>query len=320
MPFTVPASFGGPCFAKIGALNIQFEDDCKLEMVPVVSVLSSALYGKYDEIPYDMLLKFSGTPRYYDATTSNYLSTLFPYISGIATGAPFGGGNATCQINSNNGDQFIINNYLIGKMPGLRLGIDKGIMGGMEIWGCIQSGMDRNNAAAYYTFNPSGGAYTYAAPAVPTTSIVGQQDFTATLGAVAGLSSFQAQEAWDIDHELELAPVVIQGKTVAFRFQSYRALAKCKPADATFANILAAFGQQGTNATYGALTSLLAGAGAAVSLALTGSSGTPVATLGNAGLKSAGAAWGGKPLRQGEIAFISSNKPGTSPVVPLTLA
>jgi hypothetical protein len=312
--FTVPASFGGPCYALLNSKNIQFEDDCKLEMTPVTSVLSSALYGKYDEVPYDMILKFSGTPRYYDPNT---VTTLFPYISGLATGAVFGGGNATCAITSNNGEIFTINNYVIGKMPSMRLGIDKGIMGQIEIWGLVQSGMDATNAAAYYTYNPSG---SYAAPVVPGTSIVGQQEFSAALGSVTGLTTFQAQEAWDLDHELELTPVVIQGRTRAFRFGSYRASLKCKPADATLANLLTAFGQQGANATYGQLLSLLPGAGTAVSLALTSTSGVPSITMARAGIKAVGAMFSSKALRQGEVAFISGQIPGTSPVTPLTLA
>ena len=70
--------------------------------------------------------------------------------------------------------------------------------------------------------------------------MIGQQEYTAVFGSVPGLTRFQAQETWTISHELEWSPVLIQGRTRAFRLLSYRALAKCKPADATMAALLIA--------------------------------------------------------------------------------
>jgi len=322
MSVTVTNLSGGAAFVAMNSKNIQFESDCSLEMARTTSVLSSALYGKFDEIPTDLLVKFSGTPRYYDTAA---ISTMFPYTGSFPVpGTFYGGGNVAASINSINGDQFVLNNAMIGKMPDLILGAEKVILGPLEIWGLIQSGQDPTNSAAYYTYNAAGGSYTFGYPAVPSSAVLGQQEYTAALGSVSGLAGFQAQETWTISHELEWAPVVVQGRTRAFRLLSYRALARCKPADATMTALLACLGLQGSSATPGTRLSQLAkaanGGASFPSLSITGTSNVSV-TLGDAALKTAGFQFGSKPLRQGEIGFVTTaDLSSGSPVAPLTLA
>ena len=322
MSVTVANLAGGAAFVSFNSQNIQFESDCSLEMVPATSVLSSALYGKFDEIPTDLVIKFTGTPRYYDTAA---ISTMFPYTGSFPKpGTFYGGGNVPASINSINGDQFVLSNAMVGRMPELILGVEKVILGPMEIWGLIQSGQNPTNSSAYYTYNAAGGSYTFSYPAVPGTAFIGQQEYTAALGSVSGLTSFQAQETWTIAHELEWVPVPIQGRTRAFRLLSYRALAKCKPADATMTALLTALGLQGANATSGTRLSQLAkaanGGASFPSLTLTGASNVTV-TLGNAALKTAGFLFGSKPLRPGEIGFVTTaDLTSGSPAAPLTLA
>lgn len=322
MSVTVSNLSGGAAFVAMNSKNIQFESDCSLEMTPTTSILSSALYGKFDEIPTDLLVKFSGTPRYYDTAA---ISTMFPYTGSFPVpGTFYGGGNVAAGINSINGDQIILNNAIIGRMPDLILGAEKVILGPMEIWGLIQSGQNPTNTAAYYTYNAAGGSYSFSYPSAPGTAAIGQQEYTAALGTVSGLTSFQAQETWTVSHELEWAPVRVQGRTRAFRLLSYRALARCKPADATMTALLACLGLQGANANPGTRLSALAraanGGASFPSLSITGTSNVNV-TLGNAALKTAGFQFGSKPLRQGEIGFVTTaDLTNGSPVAPLTLA
>jgi hypothetical protein len=322
MSVTVANLSGGAAFVNFNSQNIQFESDCSLEMAPATSILSSALYGKFDEIPTDLVIKFSGTPRYYDTAA---VATMFPYTGTFpAPGTFYGGGNTACQINSINGDQFILNNAMVGKMPELILGVEKVILGPMGIWGLVQSGQNPTATGAYYTYNAAGGSYSFTHPSVPGTAQIGQQEYSAALGSVSGLTAFQAQETWTISHELEWAPVQVQGRTRAFRLLGYRALAKCKPADATMAALLACLSLQGASATSGTRLSQLAraanGGASFPSLAITGAGGVTV-TLGNAALKTAGFQFGSKPLRQGEIGFVTTaDLSSGSPVAPLTLA
>jgi hypothetical protein len=94
-------------------------------------------------------------------------------------------------------------------------------------------------------------------------------------------------------------------------------MAKCKPLGPTMAQIDAALDAQGSGAAGGNRLSTNA-----ANLIITGSSSMTV-TLGNAALKTAGYVFGGKPLRNGELGWISTlniNSGGTPAQAALTLA
>ncbi len=273
--------------------------------------VESALYGKIDKIYRDLVVKAKGTPRYYDTAA---LATMFPYLS-AAPGTVFPGtSDVGCAFNSNNGDTVSLTSAIVGKMPDFMLGVGHPVLGEMEFWGVIGNGADTSSAAAYLS-KASGGSYSN--PAVPGTASIGNQEFTASWGSVAGFTSFQAQERWAVSHELDLQPVVIQGRTRAFRLVSYRAMAKCKPLGPTMAQIDAALGVQGTDAAGGNR-----GSANGASLVITGSSNMTV-TIGNAFMVSEGFVFGSKPLRYGEVGWVSSLSVGSGGVpstAALTLA
>jgi hypothetical protein len=95
--------------------------------------------------------------------------------------------------------------------------------------------------------------------------------------------------------------VKIQGRTVDMKITSYRAMAKCMPAEPTMAQIDAALGVQG-QMKHGAL---LSSNTATADLVITGQVSVSV-TVKNAALKTAGFVFGGKPLRNGEVGFVST--------------
>jgi hypothetical protein len=139
----------------------------------------------------------------------------------------------------------------------------------------------------------------FSAPAIAVAKIP-RQKYTAAWGSVAGFTSFQAQEEWTITHELKLVPVRIQGRTVDMKITSYRAMAKCMPAEPTMGNVDGALLAQGAAAEHGAKLSTTA-----ADLVITGSQ-TVSVTVKNAALKTAGFVFGGKALRNGEIGFVST--------------
>jgi hypothetical protein len=225
------------------------------------------------------------------------LATIFPYLAGVVGTTYPGSTDKSCAWNSNNGDVITMTSALIGKMPDLELGVDGPVLGRMEIWGVIGNGDSPGTANSYYTLQTG---QSYSNPAVPSTAVLGRQEFTAVWGSVAGFTSFQAQEKWTISHEVKLEPLVIQGRTRAFKLASYRVLAKCKPLGPTMSQIDAALYGQGSGATGGYRLSTNA-----ANLVISGSSSMSV-TLGNAALKTAGYVFGGKPLRLGELGWVST--------------
>jgi hypothetical protein len=274
--------------------NIQFAEDSTVETGLVTDVIETSLYGAIDEIYKDMIVKASGRPVYYDTAA---LATIFPYLAAaIGTVSP-GSTDKTCAWNSSNGDVVTLTSALIGKMPDLELGVDGPVLGRMEIWGVIGNGDSPGTANSYYTLQTG---QSYSNPVVPGTAVLGRQEFTAAWGTIAGFTSFQAQEKWTISHELKLEPITIQGRTRAFKLVSYRAMAKCKPLGPTMAQIDAALYAQGSGAGGGYRLSTNA-----ANLVITGSNSMTV-TLGNAALKTAGYVFGGKPLRVGEVGWVST--------------
>jgi len=284
---------GGPAYATFNSQNIQFAEDSTVETALVTDVVSASLYGDVDEIYKDLIVKAVGRLLFYDTAA---LATIFPYLAGVIGTVYPGSADKPCGWNSNNGDVITLTSALIGKMPDLELGVDGPVLGRMEIWGVIGNGDNPSTASSYYTIQTG---QSYSNPAVPGTAVLGRQEFTAAWGSITGFASFQAQDKWTISHELKLEPVTIQSRTRAFRLVSYRAMAKCKPLGPTMSQIDAALDAQGSGASGLRLSTNSA------NLIIAGSSSMTV-TLGNAALKTAGYVFGGKPLRVGELGWVST--------------
>jgi hypothetical protein len=285
---------GGPAYAAYNGQNIQFAEDSNVETALVTDVVEASLYGAVDEIYKDLIVKATGRPLFYDTAA---VSTIFPYLGAVIGTVYPGNSDLPCAWNSNNGDTVIISSALIGRMPELELGVDGPVLGRMEIWGVIGNGDNVGAANSYYTFQSG---QSYSNPAMPGTAVLGRQEFTAAWGSIAGFGNFQAQDKWTISHEIKLEPVTIQSRTRAFRLASYRVMARCKPLGPTMAQIDGALYAQGTGAGSGYRLSTNA-----ANLVISGSSNMTV-TLGNAALKSAGYVFGGKPLRLGELGWVST--------------
>jgi hypothetical protein len=282
---------GGPAYVNFNGVNIPLSDDSRLEVAPVTSVISAALYGDIDEAYTDLIVKGSGTPLTYDS-----LSVLWPYLQPTIGQRIFGNADVPFAWRSNNGDIVTVRAGAITKMPDLVLSVDKPMVGALELSGVVGNGLDPSSANSYYTILTG---QAFAAPAI-TAANIPRQKYTAAWGALAGFTAFQAQDAWTISHELKLAPVKIQGQTVDMKITSYRAMAKCMPSEPTMAQIDAQLMAQGASAVHGAKLSSLS-----ADLVITGAQ-TVSVTVKNAALKTAGFVFGGKPLRQGELGWVST--------------
>jgi hypothetical protein len=213
-----------------------------------------------------------------------------------------GSTDVACAFNSNNGDTLSLTSAIVGKMPDFMLGVGPPVLGEMEFWGVIGNSSDPSSLTAYFSKSTGN---SYSNPAVPETAVIGNQEFTATWGSVSGFTSFQAQDRWSVSHELDLQPVVIQGRTRAFRLVSYRAMAKCKPLGPTMAQIDAALYAQGSGAAGG-----YRGSSNGANLVISGSSNMTI-TVGNAFMVGEGFVFGSKPLRNGEVGWVSSLSVGS---------
>ena len=291
---------GGPAYVNFNGANIPLGEDSRLEIAPVNSVVSAALYGDMDEVYTDLIVKGTGTPLTYDN-----LAALWPYLQPVIGSRIFGNADAPFQWLSNNGDVITVRAGAVTRMPDLILGVEKPGIGPVEFSGVVGNGLDPSASNSYYTLQTG---QAFSAPAI-TASKIPRQKYTAAWGSYAGFASFQAQDAWTITHELKLAPVKIQGRTVDMKITSYRAMAKCMPAEPTMAQIDTALGAQGVMPHGAKLSSM------AADLVIAGAQ-TVSVTVKNAALKTAGFVFGGKPLRNGEIGFVSTINVSTGTATP----
>jgi len=288
----------GPAYAAFNSASFQFAGDSKIEIVPTTQDVRAALYGKIDETVSDLAIKCSGTPL-----TWTSLSVLFPYLTPSVGQRLYGNTDTPLVWASNNGDVITVANAAVTRMPDLTLGVEKDILGPVEFTGLIINGGDPETVNSYYTI-ATGQPFT--SPALDVTKLT-RQHYTAAWGSFLGFTSFQAQDTWTISHELELNPVKVQGRTVDQTILSYRCLAKCKPAEPTLANIDAALVMQGSGARQGRRLSANS-----ADLVITGQNSVSI-TLKNAALKTAGFVFGGKPLRNGELGWVSTWVTSASP-------
>lgn len=281
---------GGPAHINFNGVDIHLLDDSTLEIAPTFQDSDSSMYGVVDETQEDMIVKATGTPLEY----AN-LSVLFPYLSPTVGQRIFGDADVPLAYKSNNGDLFTLKAAALTKMPSLYLGVDKPLLGPAEWSGVIANSGNPEDASSYYT-TAVAQAYT---PVAVTKANIKRQRYTAAWSGITGFTSFQAQEGWNIDFELKLEPVPIQANTKDMKILGLRVMAKCKPQGPSIANIDAALKAQGASSPSGRRI----GAGAA-DLVITGS-GVSV-TLKNAALKTGSFIFGGKPLRNGEYAWVST--------------
>jgi hypothetical protein len=293
----------GPAYAAFNGQSFLFSADSKIEIIPTTQDVRAALYGKIDETISDTVVRCSGTPL-----TWTSLGTLFPYLAPTVGQRLFGSvSNQSVDLpltwNANNGDVITVTNAAVTRMPDLHLGVEKDILGPMEFTGLVGNGEDPESPNSYYAI-ATGQSFT--APALDVTKLT-RQRYTAAWGSFAGFGSFQAQDTWTISHELETSPVKIQGRSIDMVITSYRCMAKCKPAEPTMTNIDAALLIQGTGAKHGRRLS-----SNSADLVVTGQNLVSI-TLKNAALKTAGFVFGGKPLRNGELGWVSTWVTSSSP-------
>lgn len=337
---------GGPAALTLNGKNIFLLDDAKLAIDDVTSVVTSALYGDGDEVDTDLIVKGSGTPMLYDIAGGATMQVLFPFstvtaktlsiiptvgqsIFGMSLSTGLGTGTDVTGVwLSPNGDKFTLANVAVTKPPDLQLGTNKPIFGAIEVSGIISTAsatggfFDPSAANAYYTTLPG---QTYTAQALDTTSL-GRGSYTAAW-AGKNITSSQTQDGFTISHEIKLeSRQAYGGRTCDMILASYRVMCKCIPVgvNATMMNIQ-------NDIAIGGFTGSVQGrrrGALAANLTLTGASGagdhSPVVVINNASLKTAGFVFGNKPLRNGEIGWVSTwgttGPAGTTYPVLMTMA
>jgi hypothetical protein len=319
------------------AVVLHLIDDAKLGMDRATVPVTSAVYGDGDEVTTDLVVKATGTPMLYDNYVGGALPLLFPFSSvangvisiipligqsvmGMTAAGATSDTDVTAAWQSPNNDIFTLGNVGITKPPDIVLSANKPILGSVEISGLIKSSavqgtfanLDPSATNAWYT--TSTGSYGYP---TPTTKNLARGIWTAAWAA-ASLTNFQTQDGFTITHEFKIEPRKIYGDlTFDFILTSWRVMCKCTPissaqsaSSATMAIIQAAqqFGGSAGSIQGQRLSSNTSTSDLIISAQTESptSGYQPVITIKNAALKTAGFVFGAKPLRIGEIGFVST--------------
>jgi hypothetical protein len=220
------------------------------------------------------------------------LPTLFPaWLLNPNIGSwVYGTADLPLVVHGKNNDRLTIHNAQLTKMTDLFLGVNGTIFAQGEFTGLIRNTFDPETANAYYTLDTA--AYTDATFARTNFK---QQRYGSAWGAVAGFTSFQAKDGWNIAWQAKLDPFQIDALgTVDFKVLDFMAQAKCIPVEPTNAQMIAFNNFQGT-----ALGGLLSAG--ANNLVITGA-GVSV-TLNKASIIESGLVWSPRLLRNGETVW-----------------
>lgn len=312
---TRPRIILGPAYHSLGSAPVVWRGIGDVKVNPTFEWLDvkDALRGVIDKIAKNRFVTVSHTPRYYDPTVTNPF--FFPYINLNNTPVGyqiFGVTDTPYSVLGNNKDQISLIAAAVTKMPNFFLGVEKDFYTSeLEITGVGGTGLDFSAANSIIGSTMTAG--TYADPAVPGTSVLNQQKFTAAWGAFAGFTSFQGFKGFEFTHELSLKWHDDNGQYIGASIVSYRCMAKVIASGNTMAQMLSAMAFSGPGAAQGQRAS-----SQSANLVVTGATGGYSATIPNAVIESGGFVFGNETLRQGEIAFVGTDAAGASPGLILT--
>jgi hypothetical protein len=287
------ALFGGPGKLYWGSAGYWAKGDITASVEPSTSPVVSSLFGQeIDEQVTDIQVKVTFDPEsLWQNTAALFANFLAPSI-----GTRIFGSATPLVIWGSNGDKVTVQHAALTKPPTLTLGPGPELFGSAEFTGLVIPTGNVEDADSLYTSAAGaadpGGVYAW-------TNWNGQT-WTAAWGAVTGFTEFVAKDKWTVEVQPMLEPIQVQGLTRDMQIVGCKIAARCIPIGPTTAQVDAA---AKLKSDAGAKLGHRLGANSAT-LTITGADAKAVA-IKNAALQKTGQVFG-RPLRTGEVAFVSS--------------
>jgi predicted enzyme related to lactoylglutathione lyase len=298
----------GPGYITFKTASWRMASDLKVMLKWTAQDVTDALKGPFTKVVTDRWIEVTGTPLYYDPTTTNGI--FFPYIS-LASTPPgtqiFGAADSACSIVGNDGKTITLAAAAITSMPSLHLGADRAIYGPITIIGVPATGTDPSTATSFYQATANWLSNSFTPPAIPATATLARQKWSAVYGADTGWSSFQAFKGFEISHELKLKWHEDNGQRVGATLAGYRAMCKCQPSANTIDQMATEMLFAGTAGVGGHVVASQGQRYSANSadLIISGASSGTV-TLKNATMEAGEINFSAEELNQGEVTFITN--------------
>ncbi len=292
----------GPAIVTYGGDTFYTNADILSRFGPVWNPVNTSMYGQVDKFIQDRVYRV--TLRLWGAWEN--LSVLFPnYALAPQAGTSiFGSTAAPLVILARNGDQITYRNAQITRLANLYLGVDSDLFAADVEFTCI---IGNSSGGTMYNPEDAGAYYAVATGQTYTDNAFAKTNykrvrFTGAWGSVAGFTSVIPQKGFQISWALDVKPLTCDGLgTVDFTIGEnvLQGTCKCIPIQPTMAQLEAQVAAQGVQ-----LGTLLSNTSA--DLTLSGNGGSPSIVLKGAAISEHGYAFGIEPLRQGEIAWMTT--------------
>lgn len=296
--------YGGP--GKITDVDgvIHVEGPIVVTPKPVYRDNMSAVGGKGPKVLVDLTVEIAFTPM--PVWNSTYRGVLFPtafYNFTAIGGRMVGTSNRAVSIQGTDAQGFTFTRARLTKMPDIYLGLGKPLYGPAVITAYIGTGKALSDADAFGAVN---------------TTAWDQSDFPTAwqeaqcqlaLGILTGWDTVNAEDGFQLTHELESEAAKMGQITVDQRIQAYRAKIEFRPEQPTTAQLLANMvggniGVIGTRTSANNNSAVITGSGISV-------------TAANMAIEESSLMWDAKSQRHGPVTLRTAQ---ITPATRLTLA
>jgi hypothetical protein len=279
----------GPAIVTWNGITMYSDNDIAPKIAPVWQSVKTSMYGEIDKTKTDLII--ACPIRLWGAWEN--LSVLFPAAAMNPTvGASlYGASDLPLVMTGRNGDQVTIVNAQITQLANLFLGVNNSLFAADVMFtGLLADGANPEDAASYYT---TGVSQTFTETTFSKVNFK-RVRFTGAWGSKAGFTAIVPQKGVQVNWQWVLTPVPVDGYgTKDMTIGGMIANARGIPIVPTMAQLKT---QSVAESAHGALLSANS-----ADLVWTGSGGSPVITLKNAGMVEHSLMFGVEPLRNGEV-------------------
>jgi hypothetical protein len=296
----------GPALVQYGGQSFWSKGDISVKPTHRRFNVESAAFGTLETRVADrrILVTFEPDGRF----TAGVNALLWPYANPSVGSSIFGGSDSALVIWGRDGIKVTILNAALTKMPNLRLGVGKTVVGPVEFTGLVANSTAGTAEGDYFTVTTAAypGDVGYAVADIPTSGIS-----MSWKGGVAPWANNFTADGAEISFALRLQEQAVDGLgTVDMRLVGVDVSARATPVGPTAAQILTA------HQPSGALGAAASGSDLVFTSAITGA---PVVTLKNAIMTETGLLYGPAAKRIGPCAWQATRPFSGTPLLPAAL-
>ena len=296
----------GPALVQYGGQSFWSKGDVTFTPQYKRFALESAAFGQLETRVTDrrFIVAFEPDGRF----TSALAAVLWPYGNPSAGASIYGGSDSALVIWGRDGVKLTVSNAALTKMPTIRLGLNKTVIGPVEFTGILANSSAGTTEGDYFVFATAAypGDVGFAISDIPTAGLT-----MSWKAAAAPWNANYTEDGAEISFNLKLQEHYVDGLgTVDMRMVSVEAIAKATPVGPTAAQILTAANPSG------ALGAAAAGSDLIFTSSITGGA---IVTLKNAIMTDSGLRYGAASKRIGACAWQATRPFSGTPLLPAAL-